>query len=219
MTGNREPKPRGNTRQRILDAARRFFARDGYAGTRLDDIANAVDIRRPSLFHHFKDKPTLYKAVWDQTMAEQDDYLAQFFNQPEIPPEKLLDIAIDAWVDYAFGHRDFIYLSLFAAASGRAGDFPRGISTATIHRWQQLIDRGVVEGVFNDVPLVDCMALIGGMTSFYLVTPDNNIPALKRSYQGDRDVFAERLKLLMRALLMKTPSGGSARVIPLQPKP
>lgn len=192
-----------NTRTRILESALKNFAQNGYAGTRLDDIANDVGIRRPSLFHHFKDKPTLYKAVWQKAMQEQDAKLAPYFEQPGTSAIELLNIAIDAWVEYAFNNPDFIYLSLFATASGQASDLPKLNATHTLKRWQQLIDRGLSEGVFNPVPFVECMSLIGGMTSFYLTTPNNKLPQLSHSYSGDRVLFSNRLKQLMATLLIK----------------
>ena len=192
-----------DTRTRILQVALQQFARNGYAGTRLDDIAAEVGIRRPSLFHHFKDKPTLYKAVWKHSLQEQEEKLAPYFEQADTSPIELLHLATDAWVEYAFNNPDFIYLSLHAAVSGRASDHPQVTSTVTLERWKQLIERGVNEGLFNAVPFVECMSLLAGMTSFYLTTPNNGLPQLTDSYSGDRVLFANRLKLLLSNLLIK----------------
>ncbi|MBB3046643.1 TetR/AcrR family transcriptional regulator [Litorivivens lipolytica] len=197
------PRESNDTRKRILLAARQQFARNGYAGTRLDDIAEDVGIRRPSLFHHFKDKPTLYQAVWQQAMEEQDEQLTPYFEQPGTHPVELLHLATDAWVDYAFSNPDFVYLSLFAVASGQSKEMPPKTAVQTLDRWQKLIERGIREGAFNPVPLVDCMSLIAGMTSFYLATPNNKVPQLVQSYTGDRVLFANRLKQLLSTLLVK----------------
>ncbi len=44
------------TRDRIIAAATRLFIEKGYHGTSTQDIAEAVSIRKSSLFHHFKNK-------------------------------------------------------------------------------------------------------------------------------------------------------------------
>lgn len=51
------------TVDRLLDAADAAFARAGFEGARLEDIAGEAGIRRPSLLHHFPTKEELYAAV------------------------------------------------------------------------------------------------------------------------------------------------------------
>jgi len=51
-----EPSP---TRHRILVAASRLFAQRGYAGTSTREIASAVQLSQPTLFHHFASKSAM----------------------------------------------------------------------------------------------------------------------------------------------------------------
>jgi len=51
------------TRERILQEAKRLFAEHGFHRTQLTEIARAVGVERPALFYYFKSKETLYAEV------------------------------------------------------------------------------------------------------------------------------------------------------------
>jgi AcrR family transcriptional regulator len=50
-------------RNQILDAARSLFAKDGYSGVTLDDIASRVGISRPRVIQLFGSKRNIYEAI------------------------------------------------------------------------------------------------------------------------------------------------------------
>ena len=52
-----------SSRDRILDVAEVSFARRGYAGVGMREVAEGVGLGKSSLFHHFRSKADLYSAV------------------------------------------------------------------------------------------------------------------------------------------------------------
>jgi len=71
MTAAIHAAPAGSTRERILLVAAELFAQQGYHGTTTREIAAAVGVRQPSLFHHFPSKGTIAEGLleWDLGLA------------------------------------------------------------------------------------------------------------------------------------------------------
>lgn len=93
-----QPKPVDwtSTRGRILLAASTLFAQRGYFGTSTRDIAEAVQIRQPSLFHHFQSKHEVFRALVELDLGPTIDRMNQRLSEPTTWAEKLhLSIACD----------------------------------------------------------------------------------------------------------------------------
>ncbi len=59
------------TKQALLDAALVIFGRDGFAASRLVDIASEANVTRGAIYHHFNNKAELYLALISRAEAEQ----------------------------------------------------------------------------------------------------------------------------------------------------
>lgn len=64
-----------DVRAQILDAATRLFAAQGYGGTSLSAIAEAVGVRKASLLYHFPSKDALHRAVLDKLLSHWNEVL------------------------------------------------------------------------------------------------------------------------------------------------
>ena len=53
-------------RDQILDVALEVFARAGFHGTSMNDVAEAAGVTKPVLYQHFDSKRDLYKALLDE---------------------------------------------------------------------------------------------------------------------------------------------------------
>ncbi|MDO4484140.1 MAG: TetR/AcrR family transcriptional regulator [Clostridia bacterium] len=59
-----------DTKQRILEASLEIFARDGYGGTNLKDIADSVGLVKSGIYKHFSGK----EEIWNEAIDMMERY-------------------------------------------------------------------------------------------------------------------------------------------------
>jgi AcrR family transcriptional regulator len=78
-----------STAQRILNRAIPLFARAGYAGVSMRDIARSVGITQGALYHHYPDKQYLYLAAMALAFADKAAGIAAAVQSAGTPTERL----------------------------------------------------------------------------------------------------------------------------------
>ena len=58
------------TRAALVAPPRALFAERGYAGVGTEEVVRRAGVTRGALYHHFRDKRDLFRAVFEQTEAE-----------------------------------------------------------------------------------------------------------------------------------------------------
>lgn len=104
-------------RLQLIDVARSVFARSGYYGATMDDVAHAAGITKPILYQHFASKKALYlalidqaaleitKAVWDATEGQPDALtlaaggMQAYFSYVKLHPDSFQILFSDAQAD------------------------------------------------------------------------------------------------------------------------
>src|SRR4029077_21122425 len=81
------------SRDAILQAAVREFAREGIAGARTDAIARAARVNKALLYYYFKDKEALYGAVLDQVFGGLIACVGEALSRDLPPREKIVAYA------------------------------------------------------------------------------------------------------------------------------
>ena len=89
----------GDTRGRILDAARRSLLRLGSARVTMADVARAAAFSRPTVYKYFPDRTTLMKAVMAEGSAACDRDVTVAMGHVESLPEKL-DAAVHVYWEW-----------------------------------------------------------------------------------------------------------------------
>jgi AcrR family transcriptional regulator len=104
------------TRDRIFEAARQVFARDGYVAARMTDIASAAGLSNGGLYRYFDSKPDVFAALIadiHEGFYEQSGHTATSF--ADDPYQALLE-ANRGYLSHYHEYRD-VMLAFVEAAS------------------------------------------------------------------------------------------------------
>jgi AcrR family transcriptional regulator len=77
------------TRRKLLDAAKRIFARDGFEAARLEDIAAGAGYTRGAFYANFKSKEDIFFALLEEWVRERIDSVTAVLRRNAEPAEKL----------------------------------------------------------------------------------------------------------------------------------
>lgn len=150
------------TRQAILDAAEKLFADVGYTAARLEDVALAVGIRRPSIVYHFPGKQELYDAVEADIFASLHAFTSEKLAALTGPLEQLVGL-LDVWLDFMVQRPTAARIILrLTADSGPLHGNPVEFSESALADIERIVQAGVASGAF--VPTAT-MAIINSVAS------------------------------------------------------
>jgi AcrR family transcriptional regulator len=97
------------TRAEILEIAQREFARHGYAGARVDEIAALMRTTKRMIYYYFGGKENLYVAVLEKAYREVRSLESTIDVQHLAPVEAIRTLA-ELTFDHHEAHPDFIKL-------------------------------------------------------------------------------------------------------------
>jgi AcrR family transcriptional regulator len=103
------PKLTNDRALRIVTAAREEFARRGFAGARVDDIARRAGVNKQLLFYYYHSKRGLFQAVLNQSAAELETALAAL-PFPQGGPLERLRVTLQAQFEFLSRHPQIVAL-------------------------------------------------------------------------------------------------------------
>jgi AcrR family transcriptional regulator len=174
-----------DTRTALLAVARRMFAANGYDGTGTEQIVAEAQVTRGALYHHFKDKADLFRAVMEEAAGEVARRLTDDQTQLEGSPLEQISDGVNAFLDVCVGG-DFQRIVLV--------DGPRVLGEQA---WDQLVERygrvlleewlsrAITAGDMDPVPVRPlARLLIAMLTEASLTIADAADPAATRAELG-----------------------------------
>ena len=162
------------TRQHILQAALKSFARCGYAATSVQQIVDAAGVSKPALYYYFADKAQLFQALVDHAHDERYRLMQAAAERGRTVADKLEQI-VAAVFEFSLRNRELMRLA-FATAFAASGEAPGRVRCTEKGRRnyefvRSLIEQGQASGELDCGFGVDdlAMGIYGQLNSYVMV--------------------------------------------------
>jgi AcrR family transcriptional regulator len=152
-----------STRDSILYATSVLLVTRGYRGTSTRDIASAVGIRQPSLFHHFQSKRAILTELLDRDLGPAGARVRYFAGLPGAAAPRLYAYIL---ADYrALATSPYDVRGIYTSELLNDPDFVE--YRASFDRFNEdlrgIVRQGIVRGEFREVSPVATQQAIAGM--------------------------------------------------------
>lgn len=180
----------------ILAVATREFAEKGYAGARVDDIAEATRTSKRMIYYYFGSKDGLYLAVLEDAYR-RIRAIESALHLDDLEPEAALRRLVAFTVDYQRANPDFIRLVMteniqrgeFLARS----DVIQDLNVPAIAGLRRVYERGVAAGVFRPgLDMVDLHMSISALSFFNVANRHTFSLIFKRDVDAPAAATARR---------------------------
>lgn len=179
-------------RSRVLAAAAEIFARSGFEGARIDDIAARAGVNKSMVYYHVGEKSLIYETI----VGDRAAILLRVIHdavEHERTPERKLRAAITAFALATASNRHFAPIMLREIAAGGTGLPPKVLAkaAAVFQQFQMILKEGTHTGAFRPVDPLTTHMMIAGMVM--LLVAGAPLRARLRARDGATvDVQAER---------------------------
>ena len=158
------------TQREILDVATREFADRGFAGARVDEIAERTRTTKRMIYYYFGSKERLFVAVLERAYAAIR-VAEQTIEVDHLAPEAAIRRLAELTFDHHESHPDFIRLvsieNIHRAEHIAGHDDFAGQNSPVIELIDQILARGRADGSFSrDIDAVDLHMMISAFCVF-----------------------------------------------------
>ncbi|MEX0344351.1 MAG: TetR/AcrR family transcriptional regulator [Rhizobiaceae bacterium] len=204
------PKPKKRkrdadaTKSRILEAAKKEFARLGLGGARVDEIADKAKTNKRMIYHYFGGKEDLFQTVIEQAYldirtAEQELDLAH------LPPGEALETLVRFTWQYYLDNPEFITLvnseNLHQARHVKKSRKIKAASQQLVEMVEEILARGVADGVFRTgIDAVQLNITIAAIGYYYLTNRFTGSIMFERDFM-DEESLRQRLDFNISTVL------------------
>ena len=179
---SRKDRERERHRKEILSAAERIFARKGYQGTAVEEIAKEAEFAVGTIYKFFKGKEELYAQAAEGLFQE---FMGQFETRVLSleDPEEAIAALIELRLTHSEEHRKFLRV-FFETSLGSRVD-PVRVVPAHVARIYDgyleavrgLFERGIAQGTFDEADPLYLSLCLEGIINAFVAYWSRNEPA------------------------------------------
>ncbi len=151
------------TREDILEAAAQVFRQKGFHGASMQNIAEAVNLQKASLYHHVSSKQEILLDLLDRALELLFERISAICSQ-EIPADKKLREMIRGYLQILTQNIDLASVLLFEHRSLERKQHARHVPNRDKFEalWRSVIEEGVAAKLFKcDDPALTTRAILG----------------------------------------------------------
>ncbi len=184
------------TREDILEAAAQVFRQKGFHGASMNDIAEAVNLQKASLYHHVSSKQEILSELLDRALQLLLERISAITVQ-NISADKKLHLMICEYLQILIENVDLAAVLLFEHRALERRQQSRHIPNRDKFEalWKEALAEGVRTKLFNcDDPGLTTRALLGIMNwtiTWYRPDGEKSVEQIADNYS----------KLLLNGLL------------------
>ena len=202
----RRAEKKQQSRQKILEAAREVFFRDGFMAANLDEVAQKAGVAKGTLYRYFESKAELYVEV----LAHNGEIFKQRMHEAVDGGSGAAD-CVRRMSKFYFEHwvRNRDYFQIFWAIENQSviGELPPGVLGQVSDLWAECIEivsgivsRGVASGEFVECDPWEVANILWTVANALIQTEKSATRRSLRRVPLER-AFDDAVELFLRGLL------------------
>ncbi len=151
------------SKEQILEAAAQIFSQKGYHATSMQDIADAVELKKASLYYHIPKKQDILLILLDRALDLVIQQVSEAIDGEASAPEKL-HLAMRTYVSTLASDRDLSAVLLLEYRSLEPAQYTSHIKRRDRFEkiWRDLIEEGLRDGLYDCTdPALAARTLLG----------------------------------------------------------
>lgn len=194
---------KNDTEAQILEAAKKIFIQKGFAGARMQEIAEAANINKSMLHYYFRDKKSLFEKILDNTVQLVFPKLIVAIQSEGAVIEKLEKI-VHTYIDTVLKN-PYVPLFILHELSQNRTDFASRIKAKlniheVLNRFLEQISEEQQQGILKPIPPNQLLLSVLSLVIFPFIAKPIFMNILELPENQFSHLMQERKEIIMKLL-------------------